>query len=144
MFGDYPPEMRRILGSNLPRFSPEERLLLRESIDFIGINHYGSLYAKDCIYSSCVCNSSDTSCLKGCDRAIQGFVYISGDHDGVLIGEPVSTNSLDSPISTPMLHILNSSAFSDRNPSDLCVSKRHGRYSGLHEGEVQQYPNVCH
>ncbi|KAL8505929.1 hypothetical protein ACS0TY_016960 [Phlomoides rotata] len=86
IFGDYPPEMRKYHGSELPRFSSEETELLRESIDFIGINHYGSLYAKDCIHSSCSCNSS--SCSKGSDRAIRGFVYTTGEQDGVQIGKP--------------------------------------------------------
>ncbi|KAL2495908.1 Beta-glucosidase 47 [Forsythia ovata] len=86
VFGDYPPEMRRYHGSELPKFASEERMLLRDSIDFIGINHYGTLYAKDCIYSSCICN--DSSCNKGSDRAIRGFVYTTAERDGVPIGEP--------------------------------------------------------
>ncbi|KAL0328499.1 UNVERIFIED_CONTAM: Beta-glucosidase 18 [Sesamum calycinum] len=85
VFGDYPPEMRRYHGSELPSFSPEERELLRDSIDFIGINHYGTLYAKDCIHSSCICN--DSSCSQGGDRPIRGFVYTTGERNGVTIGE---------------------------------------------------------
>ncbi|KAH6795713.1 hypothetical protein C2S51_036699 [Perilla frutescens var. frutescens] len=86
VFGDYPPEMRRIHGNELPSFSLEESLLVSKSIDFIGINHYGTLYAKDCMHSSCICN--DSSCVQGSDRAIRGFVYTCGDRDGVPIGEP--------------------------------------------------------
>ncbi|PIM97923.1 Beta-glucosidase, lactase phlorizinhydrolase [Handroanthus impetiginosus] len=86
VFGDYPPEMKRYHGSELPTFSSEERDLLRDSIDFIGINHYGSLYAKDCIHSSCICN--DSSCTPGGDRAIRGFVYQTGVRNGVFIGDP--------------------------------------------------------
>ncbi|CAI9784138.1 unnamed protein product [Fraxinus pennsylvanica] len=86
VFGDYPPEMRGYHGSELPRFSPEERVLLRDSIDFIGLNHYASLYAKDCINSECICN--DSSCIQGSDRAIWGFVYATTQRDGVPIGEP--------------------------------------------------------
>ncbi|XP_011098339.2 beta-glucosidase 18 [Sesamum indicum] len=85
VFGDYPPEMRSYHGSELPSFSPEERELLRDSIDFIGINHYGTLYAKDCIHSSCICN--DSSCSQGSDRPIRGFVYTTGECNGVTIGE---------------------------------------------------------
>lgn len=80
IFGDYPPEMKQYLGSQLPSFSTEEKELLRNSIDFIGINHYGSLYAKDCIHSSC---------SRGADRPIRGFVYITGERDGVPIGDQV-------------------------------------------------------
>ncbi|XP_022877569.1 beta-glucosidase 18-like isoform X1 [Olea europaea var. sylvestris] len=86
VFGDYPPEMRHYHGSELPKFASEERIILRDSIDFIGINHYATLYAKDCIYSSCICN--DSSCTKGSDRAIRGFVYTAAERDGVPIGEP--------------------------------------------------------
>ncbi|KAL0283982.1 UNVERIFIED_CONTAM: Beta-glucosidase 18 [Sesamum angustifolium] len=86
IFGDYPPEMKRMHGSELPRFSLEERELLRDSLDFIGINHYGTLYAKDCIHSSCSCN--DPSCTQGGDRPIRGFVDTTGVRNGVTIGEP--------------------------------------------------------
>ncbi|KAL2247540.1 UNVERIFIED_CONTAM: Beta-glucosidase 18 [Sesamum indicum] len=86
VFGDYPPEMKRYHGSELPSFSSEERGLLRDSIDFMGINHYGELYAKDCIHSSCVCN--DSVYTLGSDRLIRGFVYTTGERNGVPIGEP--------------------------------------------------------
>ncbi|KAM7504035.1 hypothetical protein LguiB_002939 [Lonicera macranthoides] len=77
IFGDYPPEMRRYHGSELPRFSPEETEYIKGSVDFLGINHYSTLYAKDCIYSTCVSIAS---------RAIRGFVYTTGERDGVPIG----------------------------------------------------------
>ncbi|KAL0301155.1 UNVERIFIED_CONTAM: Beta-glucosidase 18 [Sesamum radiatum] len=86
IFGDYPPEMKHMHGSELPRFSLEERELLGDSLDFIGINHYGTLYAKDCIHSSCSCN--DPSCTQGGDRPIRGFVDTTGVRNGVTIGEP--------------------------------------------------------
>ncbi|XP_073027004.1 beta-glucosidase 18-like isoform X2 [Primulina eburnea] len=86
VFGDYPPEMRRYHGNELPKFSSDERALLRDSIDFIGINHYSTLYAKDCIYSSCICN--DSSCTKGSDRPLRGFLSTFGERNGVPIGEP--------------------------------------------------------
>jgi len=34
-------------------FSPEEKRLIKGGIDFIDINHYGSLYANDCSLSTC-------------------------------------------------------------------------------------------
>lgn len=80
MFGDYPPEMRQYHGSELPRFSPEETEYVKGSIDFIGINHYSTLYAKDCIHSHCAL---------GGDHFIRGFAYTTGERDGILIGEPV-------------------------------------------------------
>ena len=80
IFGDYPQEMREYHGSELPRFSPEEKRFMKNSIDFIGINHYSAVYTKDC---------TNSSCLNGGDRSIKGFVGITGEHDGQLIGEPV-------------------------------------------------------
>uniref|UniRef100_A0A7C8ZNK5 Beta-glucosidase n=1 Tax=Opuntia streptacantha TaxID=393608 RepID=A0A7C8ZNK5_OPUST len=53
MFGEYPPEMRRILGPNLPKFTLKEQKILNKALDFIGINHYTSLYVKDCMLSMC-------------------------------------------------------------------------------------------
>ncbi|KAA8523860.1 hypothetical protein F0562_010283 [Nyssa sinensis] len=79
VFGDYPPEMRRYHGSELPRFTLEEAKYIKGSIDFIGINHYATHYAKDCIHSSCI---------EGGDRAIRGFAYLTVERDGVPIGEP--------------------------------------------------------
>ncbi|KAJ5673898.1 glycoside hydrolase superfamily [Penicillium macrosclerotiorum] len=48
---DYPPEMRAQLGDRLPRFTPDELLLLRQvapicSAAFFGLNHYTSSYAR--------------------------------------------------------------------------------------------------
>ncbi|KAG0599848.1 hypothetical protein M758_12G182700 [Ceratodon purpureus] len=44
-FGDYPASMRKGLGSNLPSFTAEEAALVKGSQDFVGINHYSSMYA---------------------------------------------------------------------------------------------------
>ncbi|PON45672.1 Glycoside hydrolase [Trema orientale] len=81
VYGDYPPEMRHCIGLKLPRFSSKEKeLLIRGSIDYIGINHYSTLYIKDCIHS--------TNCFSGGDRPIQGFVESTGERDGIPIGQP--------------------------------------------------------
>lgn len=80
MFGDYPVEMQEILGSRLPLFSMEDRKKLRYKADFIGINHYSTLYAKDCIYSYCTPGTTQGD----------SFVFRTGvRQDGVPIGEPV-------------------------------------------------------
>jgi len=48
VYGDYPPEMRQVVGSRLPAFSAEEwTKLLEVKLDFIGVNHYTTLYVKD-------------------------------------------------------------------------------------------------
>lgn len=72
--------MRATLGSQLPRFSHEEESLVKGSLDFIGINHYGTLYAKDCSLSPC---------SHGADRRIRGFAEITGMKDGIPIGDQV-------------------------------------------------------
>uniref|UniRef100_A0A0E0KST1 4-hydroxy-7-methoxy-3-oxo-3,4-dihydro-2H-1,4-benzoxazin-2-yl glucosidebeta-D-glucosidase n=1 Tax=Oryza punctata TaxID=4537 RepID=A0A0E0KST1_ORYPU len=62
-FGEYPREMREILSSNLPTFTPEEKKLLQNKVDFIGINQYTAIYAKDCIYSPCALNTYEGNAL---------------------------------------------------------------------------------
>ncbi|KAJ8760831.1 hypothetical protein K2173_021869 [Erythroxylum novogranatense] len=47
MFGDYPSSMRSRVGRRLPKFSESETSLIKGSLDFVGINHYTSLYASD-------------------------------------------------------------------------------------------------
>ncbi|XP_071730160.1 beta-glucosidase 18-like [Rutidosis leptorrhynchoides] len=78
IFGHYPEEIQEYLGSELPSFSLEEKNFMKNSIDFIGINHYSSIYAKDCTNSSCSATAN---------RAIEGIVDTVGERDGVLIGE---------------------------------------------------------
>ncbi|GMP65722.1 hypothetical protein CsSME_00026402 [Camellia sinensis var. sinensis] len=73
--GDYPPEMRHYHGNKLPAFSPEEVNYIKGSIDFIGINHYSTYYAEDCIHSSCT--------LVVGDGEIIGFSYITGERNGM-------------------------------------------------------------
>ncbi|XP_028188474.1 beta-glucosidase 18-like isoform X3 [Glycine soja] len=79
VFGEYPPEMRSILGSKMPVFSPVEKSLIKGSLDFIGINHYGTLYAKDCSLSTC---------SLGADHPIAGFLERTATRDGIPIGDP--------------------------------------------------------
>ncbi|KAL7216841.1 hypothetical protein ACSBR1_028711 [Camellia fascicularis] len=79
VFGDYPSEMRQYHGNELPTFSAEETDYIKGSTDFIGINHYSTFYAKDCIHSSCIL---------GGDRPIRGFVYTDVERNGVPIGDP--------------------------------------------------------
>lgn len=46
MFGDYPSSMRNRVGKRLPTFSESEAALVKGSLDFVGINHYTTFYAK--------------------------------------------------------------------------------------------------
>ncbi|ETO70016.1 hypothetical protein F444_13472 [Phytophthora nicotianae P1976] len=44
--GDYPQVMRDRCGLRLPKFTEEEKKLLKGSSDFFGLNHYGTAYAE--------------------------------------------------------------------------------------------------
>lgn len=44
-FGEYPASMQASVGSNLPTFTKEQVALIKGSQDFVGINHYTSMYA---------------------------------------------------------------------------------------------------
>ena len=82
IIGDYPPEMRKMLGPNLPEFTSKQKKQLQATkLDFIGLNHYSTSYLKDCISSS--------SCeLDPFDGDAQ--ISTSTERDGILIGERVN------------------------------------------------------
>jgi len=77
-FGDYPHDMHQILGTNLPKFTEGEKQLLKNQIDFVGINHYKTLYVKDCIFSPC-----DLDTYTG-----DALVSESAERNGISIGKP--------------------------------------------------------
>jgi len=45
VFGDYPEVMRQRLGKRLPEFSDEQKRMMKDSVDFLGLNHYTTHYA---------------------------------------------------------------------------------------------------
>lgn len=45
VFGEYPAVMRERLGARLPVFSPAEKMLIKGSVDFLGLNHYTTHFA---------------------------------------------------------------------------------------------------
>uniref|UniRef100_A0A0E0HDF4 Uncharacterized protein n=1 Tax=Oryza nivara TaxID=4536 RepID=A0A0E0HDF4_ORYNI len=47
VYGDYPEIMKKKAGSRIPSFTEEQSELIRGSADFIGINHYTSVYISD-------------------------------------------------------------------------------------------------
>ncbi|KAL6902144.1 hypothetical protein ACP4OV_005020 [Aristida adscensionis] len=47
LFGDYPESMKKAAGSRLPSFSDYESKLVTGAFDFIGLNHYSSIYASN-------------------------------------------------------------------------------------------------
>ncbi|KAF3322789.1 beta-glucosidase 22-like protein [Carex littledalei] len=46
-FGHYPSVMREVVGSRLPTFTKQQSQILKGSFDFIGLNHYMTLYVMD-------------------------------------------------------------------------------------------------
>nr|DAD38078.1 TPA_asm: hypothetical protein HUJ06_008719 [Nelumbo nucifera] len=46
-FGDYPATVKKIAGSRIPSFTPNQSKQIKGSYDFIGLNHYNTLYVKD-------------------------------------------------------------------------------------------------
>ncbi|CDO99725.1 unnamed protein product [Coffea canephora] len=84
--GRYPAEMQQILGSQLPNFQRQEVSEIKLGLDFIGINHYTSFYAKDCIYSTCEQGP-------GVSRS-EGYYLRTAFKDGVPIGETTAVDWL--------------------------------------------------
>ncbi|KAJ4967952.1 hypothetical protein NE237_014653 [Protea cynaroides] len=82
IYGEYPLEMRKLLGSSLPTFSLEEKKKLENKLDFIGINHYSTLYVKDCMFSQC-----DIDKLQWLWNA---SVFFTGERNGIPIGVPTA------------------------------------------------------
>lgn len=79
VYGDYPKEMRELLGNQLPSFSDIEKNIIRGSLDYIGINHYTTFYTKDCLHSTC---------SQGSYHPIKGFFETTAYRDGISIGDP--------------------------------------------------------
>ncbi|KAF3631415.1 Furcatin hydrolase [Capsicum annuum] len=44
-YGDYPRTMKRLVGKRLPKFTPKESKLVKDSFDFLGLNYYTSNFA---------------------------------------------------------------------------------------------------
>lgn len=43
--GNYPKDMRSLVGRRLPKFSKQQARLVNGSFDFLGLNYYTSNYA---------------------------------------------------------------------------------------------------
>lgn len=61
--GDYPVNMRRLVGNHLPRFTKEQSKLVKGAFDFIGINYYTTYYAESLPPSNGLNNSYNTDYL---------------------------------------------------------------------------------
>jgi beta-glucosidase len=45
--GDYPAVMKTNAGARLPSFTKSQSQLVKGAVDFVGINHYYSMYVND-------------------------------------------------------------------------------------------------
>lgn len=76
-FGDYPTSMRKRVGSRLPKFSVAEAALVKGSLDFVGINHYTTYYAKNNSTNTIGFLLNDSLADSGAITARKFFVYHS-------------------------------------------------------------------
>ncbi|KAL1539995.1 beta-glucosidase [Salvia divinorum] len=81
--GDYPAVMHSIVKNRLPKFTEEERSMLKGSFDFIGLNYYTANYAK---------HISTPNPIISCST--DNMVHLSLDIDGVPIGDPTAVSLL--------------------------------------------------
>ncbi|KAH9301407.1 hypothetical protein KI387_012990, partial [Taxus chinensis] len=85
VLGNYPSEMRERLGSRLPLINSEMERKIAGSFDFIGINHYTTIYA-----SSTPTPSPDFTT----DFYPDSMVYLTGERHGIPIGDPTGMKGL--------------------------------------------------
>lgn len=76
VFGEYPEMMREKLGGRLPEFTSDERKFVAGSVDFLGLNHYTTLYA-----------SAEPPAV-GCDIGPNGNGGMIADQDVFLSVDP--------------------------------------------------------
>lgn len=84
IYGDYPASMRQLVGHRLPNFTEAQSKLLRDSIDFLGINYYTSNYASPLLSYNRVNRSYTTD----------SHVDLSTSRNGVPIGQPTGLDWL--------------------------------------------------
>ncbi|KAG7024855.1 putative beta-glucosidase 15, partial [Cucurbita argyrosperma subsp. argyrosperma] len=87
---DLPDELDKRYGRQTRRihrhsgiWTHAEKKVVKGSLDYIYVNHYTTLYTKDCLHSIC---SDDAN------RPIKGFLDTTGYRDGVSIGDPTGVD----------------------------------------------------
>ncbi|XP_042481443.1 beta-glucosidase 12-like isoform X2 [Macadamia integrifolia] len=76
-YGDYPDSMRALVGDRLPKFSKKQSLMVKGSLDFIGLNYYTANYAAEVNLRSSGNLSSTTD----------SQVNLTSSRNGTFIGE---------------------------------------------------------
>ncbi|KAI9166263.1 hypothetical protein LWI28_029132 [Acer negundo] len=62
-YGDYPFSMRTLVGERLPKFSKKESMMVKGSLDFLGLNYYTGYYAANVAVANPVNISYSTDSL---------------------------------------------------------------------------------
>ncbi|CAN1286126.1 Beta-glucosidase 17 [Linum perenne] len=84
-YGEYPKSMLRLVGKRLPRFTEEEKKMMKGSYDFLAVNYYTTQYAEE------------APPLRNAGKAaLQNFLIAlyTADKNGVPIGTPTGLNWL--------------------------------------------------
>ncbi|GKV15795.1 hypothetical protein SLEP1_g26546 [Rubroshorea leprosula] len=85
-FGDYPLSMKKLVGERLPLILPEISRILLGSLDFIGINHYTTLYVRN--------DRTRIRKLIFHDASSDTAVITTSSRNGVAIGERAASRWL--------------------------------------------------
>lgn len=114
MFGEYPEMMREKLGGRLPEFTSDERKFVAGSVDFLGLNHYTTLYA-----------SAEPPAV-GCDIGPNGNGGMIADQDVFLSVDPawVQTDMVWSIVPWGLRKMLNWVGRTLSGDSGVCDRKR--------------------
>ncbi|KAK1264585.1 Beta-glucosidase 11 [Acorus gramineus] len=88
VFGDYPSSVKRLVGDRLPVFTKQESEAIKGSFDFIGVNHYVTLYVMDNATEEAKSRKTDTpdQVLPDSPDVPDAFAVTSSDKNGVQIG----------------------------------------------------------
>ncbi|XP_047956975.1 putative beta-glucosidase 41 isoform X4 [Salvia hispanica] len=88
LLGNYPLSMQKLVGERLPKIGPKLSQFLKGTLDFIGINHYTTLYVRndrmrlgklilqDASTDSAIITSHSKHGVKIGDRAASSWLYI--------------------------------------------------------------------
>ncbi|TXG60168.1 hypothetical protein EZV62_014741 [Acer yangbiense] len=83
-YGDYPFSMRTLVGERLPKFSKKESMMVKGSLDFLGLNYYTGFYVANVAVANPVNISYSTDSLAN----------QTTDRKGILIGPPAASSWL--------------------------------------------------
>jgi len=142
--GDYPESIRKIVGSRLPSFTKEQAQKLQGSLDFIGVNHYFTMYCFDVPRKSAPMSR---------DYAQDMSVGIAVERDGIpisvktsLFGMPVLPQSIQAVLeyvedrSHNMTILVYENGFAKPNNSSIPLSEAlNDQYRIDLHGDVLQY-----